>query len=248
MLCSKAHGTGLSDGLCATYTVSDILQRLDGRYQNRPGHEIDTALSNNFERIVVDSVFERFMDRMSGYIYNPYLHDDLDGQYYRRTVRYHPDELSQIYPLVNTFLRARGSLIPLPVLDAGRSTETRTATSAITSTSTANNIPNTNCVKTYVFLGASFSARSWNIKRDVTPKIKELVKSHFGCLVLHPSLAPEGVEWYYCSLFGDIAPQIRKTLSIRVWDPETGRKLTVILGEEESFVLRLDFPDLDTAN
>jgi len=228
--CSEAHGTGLSDGICATYTVPDILQRLDGKYQNRPEHEIDTALSNDFERIVNSYVFKWFMNR------------DENKYSYLGPPRFHPEELPEIYPLVKTFLRARGSLIPFPV-DAERSTETRTATS------TSNNIPR-NCGKTYVLLGATFSAlRSGsNIERDVTAKIKELVKSHFGCLVLHRLLAPWGAQWYYCSLFGDIAPGLSKTLSIRVLDPETGQNLAILLKEDENVVLRLDFPDLDTAN
>ena len=223
----------------------EILRRLDGKYQNRPEHEIDPAtLTYNFVLVVADYVLEWFMDRRSDC--TPSYRPD-DGRCFPMTFRYHPNELPEIYPVVSTFLRARGSLIPLPV-DAERSTETRTATRIV-------NFSPRDCRKTYVLLGATFSARSGRIVRDnVTAKIKDLVKSHFGCLVLHryfaPAMSPEEDQWYYWFLFGDDNASIESdtTLSIRVLDPETGQKLTISLSHDASVALRLDFPDLDTAN
>ena len=225
--CSEAHGTGLSDGLCATYTVSEILQKMNGMYQSRPEHEIDTVLSDNLERIVLEHVHS-FMNS-DAYWYVEY------NEFKKRPTRYylegrflyHPEELTEIYQIVMFFLRARGSILPVDV-------EVKVKAEA----SIANTI-----WKTYVLRGATF----WSCSRsvDVTAKIKELVKSHFGCLVLHRYLAPEGVEWYFCSLFGDIEPRKTKSLNIRVMDPETGQVSDFIFLESETVVLKLDIDDQD---
>ena len=190
--CSEAHGTGLSNGLCKLYSHLDIIHTLEGKYQNRPEHEIDTMLwlkvdEGTIQQLLLES-------------------DDFNFRSTDSSLIFHSEVLPVIYWIITTWLRACGNLVPFSVNFERMYGDTQRM-----------GVPGEmrGIDGLYVLLEATLCDRTrardgenWSV--DVTKDIKKLVDSHSGCLVLDVRLAFPDAWLYYCAYFVDILSKVYK--------------------------------------